>query len=59
MDVVEEEYFFKWKEDVQQEYPGKGQALFQVCTMHGILMILYHISVSFSGLYFESLALRV
>lgn len=30
MDVIEEESFFKWKEDVSQEYPGKGQALFQV-----------------------------
>jgi len=30
MDVIEEESFFKWKEDVPQEYPGKGQALFQV-----------------------------
>ena len=31
MDVIEEESFFKWKEDVPQEFPGKGQALFQVC----------------------------
>ena len=30
MDVIEEECFFKWKEDVSQEFPGKGQALFQV-----------------------------
>ena len=30
MDVIEEESFFKWKEDVPQEFPGKGQALFQV-----------------------------
>lgn len=30
MDVIEEESFFKWKEDVSQEFPGKGQALFQV-----------------------------
>ncbi len=32
MDVIEEESFFKWKEDVPQEFPGKGQALFQVRT---------------------------
>lgn len=30
MDVIEEESFFKWKEDISQEFPGKGQALFQV-----------------------------
>lgn len=30
MDVIEEEAFIKWKEDLSQPYPGKGQALFQV-----------------------------
>ena len=30
-DVVDEEAFFKWKEDISQEHPGKGEALFQVC----------------------------
>ena len=30
MDVVDEDAFFQWKEDITQEYPGKGQALFQV-----------------------------
>lgn len=30
MDVVDEEAFLKWKEDISQEFPGKGQALFQV-----------------------------
>ena len=30
MDVVEEEAFMKWKEDISQQYPGKGKALFQV-----------------------------
>ena len=30
MEVVEEEVFFKWKEEVNDEYPGKGKALFQV-----------------------------
>ena len=30
MDVVEEEAFMKWKEDVSQQFPGKGKALFQV-----------------------------
>ena len=30
MDVVDEEAFLRWKEDISQEYPGKGDALFQV-----------------------------
>ena len=29
-EVVEEEAFLKWKEDVSEKYPGKGKALFQV-----------------------------
>lgn len=31
MEIIEEEAFLYWKEDVNQEYPGKGKALFQVC----------------------------
>jgi hypothetical protein len=30
MEVVDEEVFLKWKEEVNDEYPGKGKALFQV-----------------------------
>jgi len=30
MEVVEEEAFLGWKEDLTQEHPGKGKALFQV-----------------------------
>ncbi|KAL5007496.1 hypothetical protein ScPMuIL_016302 [Solemya velum] len=30
MEIVEEETFLKWKEEVNDEYPGKGKALFQV-----------------------------
>ena len=30
MEVVEEEAFVKWKEDVNDDHPGKGKALFQV-----------------------------
>lgn len=30
LEIVEEEAFLKWKEDVNDEYPGKGNALFQV-----------------------------
>nr|CAH7767903.1 unnamed protein product [Callosobruchus chinensis] len=30
MEIVDEEAFLNWKEDVTDAYPGKGQALFQV-----------------------------
>lgn len=30
LEIVEEEAFLKWKEDVNDDYPGKGKALFQV-----------------------------
>lgn len=30
LEIVEEEAFLTWKEDVTDAYPGKGQALFQV-----------------------------
>uniref|UniRef100_A0A3Q3A949 Eukaryotic translation initiation factor 4 gamma 2 n=1 Tax=Kryptolebias marmoratus TaxID=37003 RepID=A0A3Q3A949_KRYMA len=30
MEIIEEESFLSWKEDVSEEYPGKGKALFQV-----------------------------
>nr|CAB3241846.1 eukaryotic translation initiation factor 4 gamma 2 [Phallusia mammillata] len=29
-DIIDEEIFLKWKEDVNDEYPGKGKSLFQV-----------------------------
>lgn len=29
-EVIEEEAFLKWKEEVNDQYPGKGKALFQV-----------------------------
>lgn len=32
MEIIEEEAFLYWKEDVNQDYPGKGKALFQVFT---------------------------
>ena len=31
-EVVEEEAFLRWKEDVSEKHPGKGKALFQVRT---------------------------
>lgn len=33
MEIIEEEAFLSWKEDVTQEYPGKGKALFQVLSI--------------------------
>lgn len=29
-DIVDEHVFLQWKEDVNDSYPGKGKALFQV-----------------------------
>ncbi|XP_054718827.1 eukaryotic translation initiation factor 4 gamma 2-like isoform X2 [Uloborus diversus] len=29
-EIIEEDAFLKWKEDVNDDYPGKGKALFQV-----------------------------
>lgn len=34
MEIIEEEAFLSWKEDLTQEYPGKGKALFQVMCSH-------------------------
>lgn len=33
MEIIEEEAFLKWKEDINDEYPGKGKALFQVTSI--------------------------
>ena len=30
MEVIDEEVFLRWKEEVNEEYQGKGKALFQV-----------------------------
>ena len=30
MDIMDEHAFLQWKEDVNDTYPGKGKALFQV-----------------------------
>ena len=32
MEIIEEEAFLKWKEDLKTDVPGKGKALFQVNT---------------------------
>ena len=33
LDVVDVAAFFKWREDISQEHPGKEKALFQVCCL--------------------------
>jgi len=49
-EVVEEEAFLKWKEDVSEKHPGKGKALFQVgsalFSFLGIFQSLVNYSVS-------------
>ncbi len=33
LDVIDEGAYFRWKEEVNDEYPGKGKALFQVSVL--------------------------
>ena len=30
LEIVDEDTFMTWKEDINENYPGKGKALFQV-----------------------------
>lgn len=39
MEIIEEEAFLAWKEDITQEFPGKGKALFQV----NFTVALFHV----------------
>lgn len=41
MEIIEEEAFLAWKEDITQEFPGKGKALFQVSLLLEILGLLF------------------
>lgn len=41
MEIIEEEAFLAWKEDITQEFPGKGKALFQVLVL-GIIQHFTH-----------------
>ena len=43
MEIIEEEAFLAWKEDIAQEFPGKGKALFQVqwCQHSGFHYFIY------------------
>lgn len=48
MEIIEEEAFLAWKEDITQEFPGKGKALFQVNVLTletWFLLFLLHWSV--------------
>lgn len=46
MEIIEEEAFLSWKEDVTQEYPGKGKALFQVLSLLNSSLCLTHSNLS-------------
>lgn len=39
LEIIEEDAFLKWKEDINDGYPGKGKALFQVLTYTYFLSI--------------------
>ena len=41
MEIIEEEAFLAWKEDITQEFPVKGKALFQVSLLLEILGLLF------------------
>ena len=41
LEILDEESFLKWKEEVNDEYPGKGKSLFQVKAVLG-LKIVFH-----------------
>lgn len=48
MEIIEEEAFLAWKEDITQEFPGKGKALFQVNVLTletWFLLFLLHWSI--------------
>ena len=40
LSIIDEEAFMRWKEDVNDAYPGKGDALFQVIINKSILLPL-------------------
>lgn len=37
LEIIEDEAFLKWREDVNDAYPGKGKALFQVRSLNYFL----------------------
>ena len=52
--MVDGEALIQWREDMSQDYPGKGQALFQVHILvyavkeHNYHYFLYHLYTSIS-----------
>lgn len=40
MEIIEEEAFLAWKEDITQEFPGKGKALFQVNLIIALSLVI-------------------
>ena len=49
MDIMDEHAFLQWKEDVNDTYPGKGKALFQVKTF--LLVQFYRVYQKFRLLF--------
>ena len=45
MEIIEEEAFLAWKEDITQEFSGKGKALFQVIEKFVVLFPFYLVLV--------------
>ncbi len=50
LEIIEEESFTRWKEEVNDEYPGKGKALFQVW----LYIIFISLSLAWSGEVFQN-----
>lgn len=44
MEIIEEEAFLAWKEDITQEFPGKGKALFQVSFLTLVKRLVFYFS---------------
>ena len=47
LELIEEDAYMKWKEDINDEYPGKGKALFQVCHFNLLDVTFIHIVLRF------------
>lgn len=51
LSIIDEEALMKWKEDVNDAYPGKGQALFQVnLTFRKYLNLYFNIESKLIGM---------
>ena len=36
LELIEEEAFYQWKDEINENYPNKGQALFHVSSVEGL-----------------------